>query len=280
MASRAAALQAYFETEAGRFSGRFGLAAQRLDAEAPVLFQAGEVFPTASVIKLVVVAEYLAQVAAGRLAPENPVVLQAGDRVGGSGVLKDLRPGLRLTVQDLATLAITVSDNTAANLLLDRVGGLVAVNARLRALGMAQTAMRRPFVFDSPADNTGTPADFLRLLLALGRQQLVNPEASRQLLELMRRQQYAAYIPRYLPYHPFAGEYGLPQTVAIANKVGMLPGTVNDAALITIPGGAYALVIFSRDGQDTRPDPDNEGAQLVARLSRRVYEHFQDRPAG
>jgi hypothetical protein len=83
-----------------------------------------------------------------------------------------------------------------------------------------------------------------------------------------------AYIPRYLPYHPFAAEYGLPQTITVANKVGMLPGTVNDAAIITIPSHSYVLVIFTRDCPDTTPDPDNEGALLVARLSKRIYDFF------
>ena len=82
------------------------------------------------------------------------------------------------------------------------------------------------------------------------------------------------YIPRYLPFHPFAAEYDLPQTITIANKVGMLRGTVNDAAIITAPSFSYALVIFTRDCQDTRPDPDNEAALLVSRLSKQIYDYF------
>lgn len=82
------------------------------------------------------------------------------------------------------------------------------------------------------------------------------------------------YIPRHLPYHPFAAEYGLPQTITIANKVGMLPGTINDAAIITTPSVSYALVIFTRDCRDNRPDPDNEGALLVAQLSKRICDYI------
>jgi beta-lactamase class A len=266
----------YFEEEAANFSGYFGLAAQRTDTALvePILFRADDIFPTASVMKLAVLVEYLAQVAAGELAPDRQVVVRAGDQVGGSGVLKDMQPGLRLTLHDLATLAITVSDNSAANLLIERVGGLARINARLRALGLRNTTMGRPFIFDTPSDNTGSPADFLRLLLLLARHQLISPAVSHQMLDLMRRQQFMEYIPRYLPYHPFAAEYGLAQTVTIANKVGMLRGTVNDAAIITTPTVSYALVIFTRHCQDTTPDPDNEGALLVGRLSRRVYDYF------
>lgn len=265
-------LQPYFETEAASFSGRFGLAAQRLDTGQSILYRANEVFPTASVIKLVVLVEYFAQVAAGRLNPEQPVIVQAGDQVGGSGVLKDLRPGLTLTLHDIATLSITVSDNTAANLLIEQVGGPARVNERLQGLEMHHTLMGRRFIFDSSADNTGTPADFLRLLLALARQQVVDAPASRQMLAMMSRQQYMSFIPRYLPHHPFAAEYGLPQSVTVANKVGMLRGSINDAAIITTSVCAYGLVIFTRDCRDDRPDPDNEAALLVARLSKRIYD--------
>jgi beta-lactamase class A len=267
-------LYKYLDDEAGHFSGQVGLAAQHLDSETPLLYQADDVFPTASVIKLVVLAEYLAQVEAGRLRPDQPVVLQASDQVGGSGILKDLQPGLRLTLADVAMLSITVSDNTAANLLIEQVGGLEPIKARLRALGMHHTTMGRPFIFDSTADNTGAPADFLRLLLAVARQQLISPASSQHMLALMRRQQYMHYIPRYLPYHAFAAEYGLPRTVTIANKVGMLPGTANDAAIIATPSITYALVIFTRDSQDRRADPDNEAALLLARLSKRIYDFF------
>ena len=148
-----------FENEAKNFSGYFGLAAQRINANDQILYHADDVFPTASVIKLVVLTEYLAQVAAGQLNPNQRITLKPEDQVGGSGVLKDLQPGLHLTLQDIATLSITVSDNTAANLLIEQVGGLVRVNARLQALGMHNTTMGRPFIFDSNADNTGTPID-------------------------------------------------------------------------------------------------------------------------
>jgi len=274
MKVKRATLFDYFEQESAAFSGHFGLATQRLDADRPILYHAEDIFPTASVIKLVLLVEYFAQVAAGRLKPEQAVTIRAEDQVGGSGVLKDLQPGLRLTLHDLATLAITVSDNTAANLLIEQVGGLASLNSRLERLGMDYTTFGRPFIFDSPADNTGAPLDFLGLLVRLARQQLINPAISQKMLDLMRRQQFMEYIPRYLPYHPFATEYGLTQTVTVANKVGMLPGVVNNAAIITTPARTYVLVIFSRDCPDPTPDPDNKGALLVARLSKRVYDYF------
>jgi beta-lactamase class A len=132
-----------FNHEADSFSGQFGLATQRLDANEPILYHAGDVFPTASVIKLVVLAEYLAQVSTGELLPDQEIVIRAKDRVGGSGVIKDLAPGLRFRLADLATLAITVSDNTAANLLINR-GRWLGANQRPVASPGAATDQHGP----------------------------------------------------------------------------------------------------------------------------------------
>ena len=123
-----------FSSEADSFSGHFGLAAQRTDAAKPILYRADDVFPTASVIKLVVLAEYFAQVSTGELSPDQEITIRAEDQVGGSGIINDLAPGLRLRLADLATLSITVSDNTAANMLINQVGGLTRINARLQQL--------------------------------------------------------------------------------------------------------------------------------------------------
>jgi len=270
----------YFKEEHKNFSGHFGLAAQRTDSDEPILYHADDIFPTASVMKLVVLVEYFAQVTEGVLEPDQPVMIRSEDLVGGSGVLKDLQPGLQLTLHDIATLSITVSDNTAANLLIKKVGDLDQVNLRLKSLEMNNTTMGRPFIFGSTADNTGSPADFLRLLLAIARHQLINPSASRQILGILSRQQLLGYIPCYLPHHPFAAEYDLPQRVTIANKTGMVRGTANDAAIITTSSFTYALVVFTRDCRDTRADPDNEAALLVARLSKRAYDYFSWADAG
>lgn len=261
--------------EADAFSGYVGLAAQRIDAGEPIYFNADDIFPTASVIKLVVLIEYLAQVSTAELRADSSVTLRHEDQVGGSGILKDLQPGAQITLHDVATLSISISDNTAANLLIEKVGGLARIEARLAALGMSQTVMGRRFMTASPIDNTGSPADFLHLLLRVAQGQIVSPAVSDGVLELMRRQQIMFYSPRYLPYHPFATEYNLPRPLIIANKVGRLSDAVNDAALITTPSFTYGLVIFTRACTDPRPDPDNEASLLVARLSKRIYDYFE-----
>ncbi|MFQ5857319.1 MAG: serine hydrolase [Anaerolineae bacterium] len=264
------------------FSGTLGVAARRLDSdercpepvEGTIGFNARERFPTASCIKVPILVELFRQAKAGALDLGEEIVLRAEDQVPGTGVLKDLQPGLRLTLEDLATLAITVSDNTAANLLIDRVGQ-GSINARIAVLGMRDTYLGTKFVFDAPERNVGTPADFCRLLTLLARRAILDRTTCDGLLAVLSRQQYVDYIPRYLPFNRFAEEFGLPQEVRIANKVGMLAGVTNDMAVVALPTVRYVLVIFTRDCQDTRFGPDNEGARLVAEVSRLVYDHFR-----
>jgi len=108
------------------FSGTLAVAARGLagqPARRPAIaYRAGETFPAASVIKLPILVEAYRQVDEGRLDLSERIPLRAEDRVGGSGVLKELEPGAALTLRDLLTLMIVVSDNTATNMVIDRVG--------------------------------------------------------------------------------------------------------------------------------------------------------------
>lgn len=258
-----------------QFSGRVGLAAQQVDGGDPVLLNAQEVFPTASCIKVPLVVELFYQVLNAEVDMEEWVRLRASDQVPGTGVLKDLTPGLKLRLMDAAALAIIVSDNTAANLVLNRVG-LNRVNQRMAALGLADIYLGTPFVFDHPERNVGSPLSFMHLLLGLVDHQLLNPEFCELLLGMMHRQQYVDYIPRYLPYHAFGDEFGAPSELQIANKVGMLAGTTNDMAVVTHPAKKYAVVIFSRDCRDRYSGPDHEGPKLIAEASLMLFKHFMD----
>jgi beta-lactamase class A len=255
------------------FSGRMGLAAQRTDEEKPLLLNAEEIFPTASCIKVPVLVELFFQAREGTININEDVALQEEDQVPGTGVLKDLTPGIRLSLRDLATLAITVSDNTAANMLIDHLGQ-ENINARMSAWGFGDIWLGTHFVFEHPELNVGSPESFLKLLLGLARRTLMPAEDCDQVLEIMKRQQHVDYIPRYLPYHRFGAEFALDSQLEIVNKVGMISGVTNDMAVVTHPDFQYVLVIFTKDCRDQRLSPDSEAALLVAESSRLVYEHF------
>ena len=122
------------------FSGTVGLWARSFDSGEEIAWQPLETFPAASTIKVPILCEVFRQAGEGRFTLADARTLKTDDQVGGSGILKDLTAGLALTVKDLATLMIVISDNTATNMLIDLVG-LDAVNASCERLGLSGTRL-------------------------------------------------------------------------------------------------------------------------------------------
>ena len=133
------------------FRGRMGVAAIDLGTGETIAIDADARFPTASTIKTAVMIEAWQQVADGRLAMDTTITLTDGDKVGGAGVLRGLHEGLALTISDLVHLMIVLSDNTATNLLIGRLG-TARVNERLEAYGLRETKLFRPTFRDGRAD--------------------------------------------------------------------------------------------------------------------------------
>src|SRR5262245_8416167 len=119
--------------------GQVALFARHLGTGATVELQPDREVKTASAIKLALLVEAFHQVQEGGLALDAPLRLRDEDKVAGSGILPLLHGGLELTVEDALALMTAVSDNTATNLVIDRVGGVSAVNRRLAALGYRHT---------------------------------------------------------------------------------------------------------------------------------------------
>lgn len=216
-------------------------------------FHSDRVLPTASSIKIAIVEEVFRQ----GLDLAQPVVVTEADYVPGSGVLATLTPGLALPLGDLATLAITVSDNTASNLCLRAVGGPEAVNARLLEGGCTATKIHRPICFalqpgDPPHTATGTTQDFVRILGKLG------PETLRR----MRQVSDTAMLPRFLTGY------------SCAHKPGAVTGIRNDVGQVERDGKKLTLAIFTQGCPDLRWSVENVGCLVVAKVAQRLTERF------
>ncbi|MGH2626965.1 MAG: serine hydrolase, partial [Anaerolineales bacterium] len=125
-------------------------------------------YPAASCIKIPIMVEVFRQVEAGTLDLAAPLVYRPEQRVEGSGILRDLTPGLSLTVRDAVVLMIIVSDNSATNMLIETVGGPAAVNETMGRMGYPQLVLHRPIAFDVETPLAeGTPRAFCDLLTHL-----------------------------------------------------------------------------------------------------------------
>lgn len=280
-------LNALIQAVADRLEGRLGAAMTFLPTGESVFVNADETFPTASVIKVAIVAELFTQADEGRLSLEESVTVSDEDMVPGSGVLALLRPGLILPLADLALLAVAVSDNTASNLCLRAVGGPAAVNARMHdKWGMTNTMVHRPIYFqldpsDPPHTATGTPRDLLRLLIRLAEGHLASErDVCENVLRLLAQTQDSSMLPRYLPVSPHASALGQPAPpFVVRHKTGGVTGVRNDAGLITRTANekadeTLAICVFTRDLRDARWTPANEGDEAVAQVARLACGYF------
>jgi beta-lactamase class A len=268
------------------FSGVLAVAARAEDTGEFVALDPDRVMPTASVIKLAVLAEVFRQDQAGSLSLGEQIVLDESNRVGGSGVLKDLSPGVTLSVRDYATLMIVMSDNTATNMLIDRVGEVGAVNRFVgEQLGLETIALHRKVSFAAlepgssrPFLGEASPRHLMELISLIWRRKLVSPQACEEMLAILGRQHFLDQVPRFLDCGLLAEEGTPPKDIAVACKTGMVDGTRADAGLLLLRGRAVSYAVMSSGCADTTLHADHEGILANAAAGRILAEHFWPGP--
>ena len=262
---------------AARHAGKVALFARNLKTGASVAINADEPVQTASVIKLAIMIETFYQAKSGKVRLEERLKLTRDNQVPGSGVLAQLQPGLEPTLLDAITLMMIVSDNTATNMLIDRIG-VAAVNARIAAMGLKNTYLYKkvfvPADGPMPADQKKfglgktTAREMAEALESVQRCDLKDQALCDQMLAIMRRQQDQGMVWRYLQ----PGENS--QVTAIADKIGKLDAVRNDVALITTKAAPIVISIFTWENKDQRWALDNEAEILIARMAKRIVEEW------
>jgi beta-lactamase class A len=230
------------------------------------LFHADEVLPTASSIKIAILAELYHQVQQGKLRFSDLYTLQQADIVGGSGIAGALTPGVtRLTLRDVAALMVSVSDNSAANVIIDRIG-MENVNALLDSLGLTHTRLRRKMMDLNAAsegrENVATPREMAALLEDLYRGKVLNKTLTEDFFNLLSIHK-ESYIPRELP-----------EDLRVANKPGELEGVRCDSGIVFTGKRPYVISVMTsylrreRDGGEAIIRISNEAYHMFDRLSR------------
>jgi beta-lactamase class A len=235
--------------------------------------------PTASVFKLPVLVEVFRQTDAGDLDLAERVTFREEDVVLGSGILRDFGAGLQPTLRDLAMMMIIVSDNSATNMLLDQVGGPERVNATMRDLGLPSIVIHRRIEFDKMRTSRSTaeaaPRDLMRLATMLWREELVSPEASRQMLAMLGRQRYLEQAARFIAHHRYADEFGTEQPIHIYNKTGMVSGMRADTGIVDLGSGVvFAYSVSNDGGADTSFREEHPGDITNALIGRVLAEYW------
>ncbi len=276
------------------FSGVIGVAARDFGTGQEVRFNADVIFPTASTFKTALLYELYRQVDAGQIDPSSRIVLEDRMRVPGSGVLQDLDAGASLTVKDVATLMIVVSDNAGTDIIYDLIGR-EPVAATLERLGMRQThlpmgcwgilaglhnldpndkalsytELKRRLdesesswdsnaLKETPENDISTPSDMLLLLEAIERGDGLTAKSRAAVIDILLRQKFSERIPALLPFG-----------VRVAHKTGSVKGVRNDVGIVYAGDHTYAIALMSK-----RVESGVDGTRLLSEISKLIYDDF------
>jgi beta-lactamase class A len=282
---------------AENFRGKLGVSVKHLGTGETADLNGDMLFPTASVFKVPVIVEFYRQVEDCMIGLDDQVLLRDMDKVPGSGILKELSEGLPVSYRDLLSLMMIVSDNTATDLIVKKVG-FDNINDAMNDLGLNNTKVTkycRQMLFDlvgvnnlsleemtldvfekaaeggdyegswslgTEDNDVTTPNEMMRLIEYIEEGKAAEPESCQAILDIMAKCQTGGYrIPKYLPL----------KKLLLQRKTGSLPGIRNDVGVITIKETCerYILACFTMGAED-----NYEAEEVIAKVSQGVYEYF------
>ena len=246
--------------------GVMGVAIEDLATGDHFFLHEDEVFAQASSIKITVLANLYLQAQQGKLKLSDLYTVQSSDLVPDSDIMGGLTPGVtRLTLRDLATMMVAVSDNSATNVLIDRVG-MQNVNAMLDSLGLTHTRLRRKMMDLQAAkegrENISTPREMMALLDAIYHGKVLNQQSTADFFKMLSTNK-DSWIPR-----------DLPADLKVANKPGSLEAVRNDSGVVFVEGRPYVICVMTaflrneRDGEEAISKISLETWRMFDRLSR------------
>ncbi len=254
------------QTERG-LDGVLGVAILDLSSGQQLLVRPDEVFPQASSIKIAVLAELYRQAeessrgVSGNVALTDLYVVRTEDLVAESDIMGGLTPGTtQVTLKDLATMMIAVSDNSATNVLIDRVG-MAHVEAFLDRQGLHETRLRRKMLDLRAAaegrENVSTPREMMTLLERLYRGQILSEPWREEFFRML-----ATHKQGYLTHD-------LPDTLRVASKPGWLDGVRNDSGIVFLEHRPYIICVMT-----TYLSNERRGEEAIGGISVAAYEMF------
>ena len=253
--------------------GVVGVSIKHLPSGESYQHNADRPLPTASLIKLPVLIAMHQAIQAGKLNLDDAIELTAEDKVPGSGVLTDnFSVGTKLTLRDAARLMIVFSDNTATNLVVDRVG-LAEVAELMEQMGCPQTKQhakvfkRETSIFPERSKKFGlgstTANEMVSLLEKLDAKQVVSAEASQAIIDLLYACDDRTKIPR-----------DLPSEVKVAHKTGAVSNSRTDAGLIDAPTGRIAICILTNENKDRSWSDSNAANVVCGKIAKAAFDYF------
>lgn len=236
-----------------------GLYFFNLDSGASLNVGGDEVFSAASTIKFPILVAFFKAVDEGRVMLHERLTMRPDLIAPEAGTLQYQKPNSQYPALEVADLMITISDNTATNMIIDRLGGAAALNQQFQEWGLENTVINH-LLPDMKGTNTTSPRDLATLMLKIAQGEIVSPRSRDRLLDMMRRTVTNTLLPA-----------GLGKGATIAHKTGDIGIVVGDAGMVDMPNGQrYVAAMMVK-----RPYNDPRGSELIRQVSRMTYQAFE-----
>lgn len=257
------------ESEIGKkvksFRGEVGLVVKDLRTGLSCEINPNSLFPSASMVKVPIMAACLKAVEEGRLSLDDRMQLKRSDKARGSGTLRRSRTGSVFSVDDLILAMITHSDNTATNMLIDRLG-FEYLNSVFREIGLEKTNLSRKMMdFQSRnkgVENYTTAREMAEVLELIYRRDCICTDVSEKCLDVLKAQRVNDRIPRYLP-----------RAAVVAHKTGLERQVCHDAGIVFTENGDFLISVFTKTWYKA-----GYAKRFIARISSLVYNIYRDEP--
>lgn len=215
-------------------------------------------FAAASTIKVPVLVAFFQDVDAGKIRLDEKLTLRKELIGQGSGDMQYEPLGTQYTTLEVARRMIVISDNTATNMLIARLGGKAALNDRFRSWGLMTTEIKN-MLPDLQGTNTTSPKDLAMVMIRVSQGELISLRSRDRMLDIMRQTVNDSLLPQ-----------GLGEGATIAHKTGDISSALGDVGLIDLPNGKrYAIGVVVK-----RPPNNYQAAELIRQVSRAAYQHF------
>lgn len=243
--------------------GDIGVVIERIDNSISINININEdmIFPSASTIKLVIMAAVMDEVKKGKISFDDKILLTKDRLCGGDGILKEFDIEHEFTLKEIMTLMIIISDNTATNILIDLIG-MQNINNIAVEMGLEFTRLRRKMM-DSQAvnegrENTTTPKEMSKILRYIYDGKFIDEYYSKIALDILKRQQVGGRLTLYMP-----------EDIVVAHKTGDLDKLEHDVGIVYHNFSDYIICVLTKN-----LDTNKNGREIIGEISRITYENI------
>ncbi len=266
-------LEKRIEAELKSYDGTMGIYIDDLKGNV-ITFNPDEKYETASTIKMFIMAALFMAIEEKKASLEDKLEYKKEHVIDGSGVLSSLEIGTELTVLNVTTLMIIVSDNIATNMMIEYLG-LDYINACIQNLGCRNTVLHNTIDFARYEKlGTTTPRDYASIFVRIARGELVSREASDKMLAICKQQHYNTMLTGSFPTYYVDPDNYDEEIIYVASKSGSMDECRNDGGIVVTPYGKYVIVLLNKNFSDMQYYPNHPATVYGSRVSRLILDQY------